>query len=161
MWVGIVSDTHGHETFTTPAAHILRSFSVEHVIHCGDIGGGRIVEIFASWPTHYVYGNTDDDRSALEDAISRRGGTYHGPCGNITLSGVNIAWTHGDDVSLLTRLVRSQKYDLVCHGHTHKSNISTQGRTLIINPGALYRAQHHSIAVVNLSTMEHHILNVT
>ena len=57
MIIGIVSDTHGHVEFARPAMRMLESCQVELVIHCGDIGSPEIVELFAPWPAHFVFGN--------------------------------------------------------------------------------------------------------
>ena len=40
------------------------------------------------------------------------------------------------------------------YGHTHEAEQHREGKTLVLNPGALYRANPHSIAVVELDTME-------
>lgn len=160
MWIGIVSDTHGHEAFAQAAAYMLESFSVEHVLHCGDIGGSGIVRIFSAWSTHYVFGNTDDDRTALREAIEESGGTCHGELADLQLAGRRIGMTHGDDSARLTRLIRSQTYDLVCHGHTHQMKAVTEGKTLVLNPGALYRAKRHTIAVVDLASLNYEIITV-
>ena len=58
--IGLVSDTHGHEVFTRQAVTALAPFEPELVIHTGDIGSTRIIELFASRSTHYVFGNVDD-----------------------------------------------------------------------------------------------------
>ncbi|PQO44528.1 YfcE family phosphodiesterase [Blastopirellula marina] len=160
MQIGIVSDTHGQEAFAQAAAHMLQSFSVEQVLHCGDIGSTGIVEIFSKWPTHYVFGNTDDARDVLQEAIEERGGTCHGVAGDIELAGRRIGMTHGDDGSLLMRMIRSREYDLVCSGHTHRTLVRQEGETLVLNPGALFRASQHTIAIVDLETMQHEIVPV-
>jgi predicted phosphodiesterase len=48
----------------------------------------------------------------------------------------------------------------VCYGHTHVAESHLEGRTLVLNPGALYRATPHSIATVDLQTMEATIVPV-
>jgi predicted phosphodiesterase len=42
----------------------------------------------------------------------------------------------------------------VCYGHTHLAAIERLGRTLSLNPGALYRANPHSLAIVELKSLE-------
>lgn len=160
MQIGIVSDTHGHSTFAQAAAYALESFSVEHVLHCGDIGSTGIVEIFSKWPTHYVFGNTDEAQEVLRAAIEASGGTCYGSMADLELAGRRIGMTHGDDVALLTRMIRSHEYALVCSGHTHQKLARQDGPTLVLNPGALYRATQHSIAIVDLQTMQHEIIGV-
>ncbi|MGE3778384.1 MAG: metallophosphoesterase family protein, partial [Pirellulaceae bacterium] len=40
--------------------------------------------------------------------------------------------------------------DLVCYGHTHQALERFEGATHVLNPGAVYRAKPHSVAVVRL-----------
>ncbi|PQO39799.1 metallophosphoesterase [Bremerella cremea] len=160
MQIGIVSDTHGQTTFAQAAAYTLESFSVEQVLHCGDIGSTGIVEIFSKWPTHYVFGNTDDAREVLREAIETSGGLCHGTMADFELADRRIGMTHGDDVALLTRMIRSHKYAMVCSGHTHQKMTRQEGPTLVLNPGALFRATQHTVAIVNLENMQHEIVGV-
>ena len=75
MRIGVVSDTHGHTANTRSAIRMLESLEVETVLHCGDIGTPEIVEMFAPWPTHFVFGNCDADRATLRAAITKVGQT--------------------------------------------------------------------------------------
>jgi len=152
--IGIVSDTHGHVEFTRPAVRLLESCGVERVIHCGDIGAEEIVPLFARWPTHFVFGNVDSAQARLTRAIEAAGQTCHGRFGTIELGGRKIAFLHGDDDALLNETISCEEYDLVCHGHTHVAVQRRVGNTLVVNPGALYRAQPHSLAVVRLPELE-------
>lgn len=148
--VGVVSDTHGHVENTRSAARMLEAFVVDAVIHCGDIGGPEIVRQFAAWPTHFVLGNVDHDEDELREAIERAGQTFHDRFGSLELAGRRIAFLHGDDGRRLAATIDEGTWDLVCSGHTHVAAQSLHGRTLALNPGALYRARSHTIAVVEL-----------
>jgi putative phosphoesterase len=159
MKIGVVSDTHGHVPYARDAVRMLESLDIELVIHCGDIGSPEIVELFAAWPTHFVFGNVDDPRR-LGGAIGAAGQTGHGRFGSLELAGRKIAFLHGDDTALLRQTSTSGKYDLVCHGHTHIARQAQEGRTLILNPGALYRATPHSIAFVELPALAATIVTV-
>jgi hypothetical protein len=154
MLLGIVSDTHGHLASTREAVRMLESLEVELVIHCGDIGSPAIVELFAPWPTHFVLGNVDDQPAELRAAIQRAGQTDHGRFGELAIAELRIAFLHGDDGSRFQKTVRSGDYDLVCYGHTHQLEQHREGRTLVLNPGALYRAHPHSLAIVRLPELE-------
>ena len=152
--IGVVSDTHGQTAFTRAAVQMLEAFNPALVLHCGDIGSVEIVALFAAWPTHFVLGNVDYDAHKLEAAINICGQTSHGRFGDLEVGGVRIAFMHGDDESLLSATIESAKYDLVCHGHTHVAHQRHEGRTLVLNPGALYRANPHTFAVVELPSRE-------
>jgi uncharacterized protein len=154
MLIGIVSDTHGHVDFTLPAVRMLESCEVREVIHCGDIGSIEIVELFQRWPTHFVFGNVDTQPARLRTAIRAAGQTCHDRFGEVELAGRRIAFLHGDDQKRLHDAIESGQYDLVCYGHTHAAEHHAAGRTTVLNPGALYRAQPHSLALVRLPELE-------
>jgi putative phosphoesterase len=154
MRIGVISDTHGHVTNTLAAVRMLEALQVAAVLHCGDIGAREIPKLLAAWPTHFVFGNCDTDPDALRAAIEQAGLVCYGRFGNIELADRRIALLHSDDARLFRRVCTSGDYDLVCYGHTHHAKQHREGKTLILNPGALYRATPHSIAIVELDTME-------
>jgi putative phosphoesterase len=154
MRIGVVSDTHGHVPYTRAAVRMLESLEVELVIHCGDIGSPEIVELFAPWPAHFVFGNVDHDHHLLAAAIRQAGKTCHDRFGSLQLEQKKIAFLHGDDTLRLRETTTSGQWDLVCHGHTHIARKEKVSSTLVLNPGALYRATPHSIAYVELPSLE-------
>ena len=154
MILGVISDTHGHVEFTRLAVRMLSSCDVEVVIHCGDIGSAEIVQMLAPWPTHFVLGNCDLPSRPLEEAIAAANQHFHGRFGELELDGRKIAFLHGDDSARFQQTVESERFDLVCYGHTHVAEQHHSGRTLVLNPGALYRAQPHSLAIVRLPELE-------
>jgi putative phosphoesterase len=133
---------------------MLESMEVDRVLHCGDIGSAAVVEMFAQWPTDFVFGNCDADRDALQRAIAAAGQTCHGAFGQLQLEGKRIAILHSDDRRRFQQALHSGEWDLVCYGHTHIASIDWYGSTLALNPGAIYRAHPHSIAVVELPAMQ-------
>ncbi len=154
MILGVVSDTHGHIANTQRAVRMLESCEVELVLHCGDIGSIDVVRLFHRWPTHFVFGNVDDEPSLLREAIERAGQFCHERFGELELAGRRIALLHGDDGLRFRETVHSGRYDLVCYGHTHIAEQHGEAATLVLNPGALYRAQPHSLALVRLPALE-------
>jgi uncharacterized protein len=153
MRIGIISDTHGHLHNTRAAVRMLEELEVEAVLHCGDIGTPEIAAAIKPWPTHFVFGNCDYDLTELRQAIVGAGHTCHERFGDITLAGRQIALIHSDDARRFQETIASGRYDLVCYGHTHKAEQHQQGRTLVLNPGALFRANPHSLAIVELETL--------
>jgi putative phosphoesterase len=154
MRIGVISDTHGHVQNTLAAVRMLQSLQVQAVLHAGDIGSPDIPKLLAAWPTHFVFGNCDHDHDELRAAIEQAGLTCDGRFGDFELAGRRIALLHSDDTRLFRQVSLGDTYDLVCYGHTHHADQRRQGKTLILNPGALYRATPHSIATVDLATME-------
>ncbi|MCC6493198.1 MAG: YfcE family phosphodiesterase [Pirellulales bacterium] len=154
MRLGIVSDTHGHVDQTRRAIRMLESLAVERVLHCGDVGSAEVVALFAPWPTDFVFGNCDANRRALAAAIEAAGKTCHYEFGDLAIGGKRIALLHSDDRRRFQETIESGQWDLVCYGHTHVAAIERRGPTLVLNPGALYRANPHSLAVVELPSLE-------
>lgn len=150
MRLGVVSDTHGHVEYTLEAVRILQREQVDAVLHCGDIGTHQIIPLFAGWPTHFVFGNCDYDLPLLRAAIRDAGQTCHERFGALVLERRRIALIHSDDAALFQETIRGGEYDLVCYGHTHVAKVRHVGRTLVLNPGALYRADPHTLAIVEL-----------
>lgn len=150
MRLGIVSDSHGHVELTRPAVRMLESLDVQRVLHCGDIGSVAVVEMFAPWPTDFVFGNCDHDHVALLAAIEAAGQTCHGAFGALEIEGRRIALLHSDDRRRFQEAVHNGEWDLICYGHSHVAAIEQHGPTLVVNPGALYRANPHSLAVIEL-----------
>lgn len=153
-FLAVISDTHGHVDYTRQAVMMMESFEIERVIHCGDIGSAAIPPLLAQWPVDYVLGNVDQDTAALRQAIEAAGHRLHGRFGSLELAGKKIAFLHSDDAALFRQTISRGEWDLVCYGHTHKAAIHREGSTLVLNPGALYRAARHSIALVRLPELE-------
>lgn len=162
MKIGVISDTHGHTLNTLAATRMLATLEVEAVLHCGDIGSPQIPKLLAAWPTHFVFGNCDHayEEADLWEAISAAGLTCHDRFGDLELGGRRIGLIHSDDARRFRQTIASGEYDLVCYGHTHEAESHYVGKTLVLNPGALYRATPHTIAIVDLATMETTIVTV-
>jgi uncharacterized protein len=160
MRIGVISDTHGHLANTNAAVRLLANCDVERVLHCGDIDTEAIPALVAPWPAHFVFGNCDRNQDELRRAIVAAGHTCHERFGSIDLAGRKIALIHSDDSRLFREVQTSGDYDLVCYGHTHEAEFHRVEGTLVLNPGALYRANPHSLAVVDLATMQAKILPI-
>ena len=160
MLLGVVSDTHGQLDQTRRAMRMLESLAPDVVIHCGDIGSARVVELFRPWNMHYVFGNVDRHEAELRTAILSAGHQCHGRFGELELAGRRIAFLHSDDERRFRETTTADQYDLVCYGHTHHAEQHRAGKALILNPGAIHRANPHSIAVVDLASMTATIVEI-
>lgn len=160
MLIGVVSDTHGYIPSAQAAVRMLESLEVEAVLHCGDIGTMDIPPLFKRWPTHFVFGNCDYDRAEVTRAIAASGLHCHDRFADLTLADRRIALLHSDDAQKFQAAIQSGAYDLVCYGHTHQAMQQRVGKTIVLNPGALYRANPLSIALVDLETMQITIIPV-
>jgi putative phosphoesterase len=132
---------------------MFESLDVETVLHCGDIGSMAVVELFEKWPTHFVFGNCDERLEAFAAAIQAAGQTCHGLFGDIRLDGIRIALLHSHERKRFRDAIDGGEYRLVCYGHTHVAAIDAHGDTRVVNPGAIYRASPHSVAIVDLPSV--------
>jgi putative phosphoesterase len=160
MRLGIISDTHGQVELTRPAVRVFESLEVNAVLHCGDIGSLAVVELFAAWPTHFVFGNCDYDHAKFTAAICNAGQTCHGLFGDLEFDGVRVALLHSHERRRFRNTIDSGAYRLVCYGHTHVAAIDRRGETVVLNPGAIYRATPHSVAIVDLPAIEATIIDL-
>jgi putative phosphoesterase len=139
---------------------MLESLGVDAVLHCGDIGSMAVVELFVAWPAHFVFGNCDSDLEKFARQIARAGQTCHGLFGELEFDGARVALLHSHDGRRFRQTIDSGKYKLVCYGHTHVAAIDRHGETLVVNPGAIYRANPHSVAIVDLPAVEATIIEL-
>ncbi len=153
MRLGIISDTHGESWTTQRAVRLFEALNIDELLHCGDVGTPEIVHLLAKWPSHYVLGNMDD-HVLVREAIERLGQTCYERFGHLHRAGRSIAFLHGDDAELLRRTILCGRWNLVCHGHTHVAADFVQGATQVINPGAIQRTGHPSVAVIDLPSMQ-------
>jgi predicted phosphodiesterase len=73
---------------------------------------------------------------------------------------VRVALLHSHDGRRFRQTIDSGNYKLVCYGHTHVAAMDRRGDTLVLNPGAMYRANPHSVAVVELPAVEANIVKL-
>lgn len=154
MRLGVVSDTHGNMENTERAVELLRGLAVDEVLHCGDVCSAAVVAAFAEWPTHFVFGNMDGNPESLKLIMRDLGLTCHDRFGTLERADRRIAFLHSDDASRFRQTITSGEFDLVCYGHTHRAESHREGETLVLNPGALHRANPHTFATVELETLE-------
>jgi putative phosphoesterase len=163
MLIGVLSDTHGRADTVAKALAEFSARGVELLIHCGDIDDADTVAAFDGWTVHFVYGNCDWDRIGIKRAISAISGTLHDPFGHLELAGKQIAWLHGDKPGLKHDVEASGHYDYLFYGHTHVAEQHRVGRTLVVNPGALFRASQKACLVLDLpaGTIESILISVS
>lgn len=150
--IGIISDTHENTPLVVRAIEILRERAPSIVIHCGDIVSPPTVERFAGLPMHFVFGNNDFERSGLKKICRELGFSDIDDTLTITHANKSFFVYHGTSIRTLDDAIASQQYDYVLHGHTHEERNEVIGRTRVINPGALYSAERHTVAFLSPET---------
>lgn len=154
MRIGVVSDTHDRQEAVAEAVRLLMEQEVELILHCGDIESPDTVRVFKPVPTHFVFGNWDKDKLRLAAAIKDVGGTHYESFGALTLGDKRIAWVHSHERHQLRQLENADFFDYVFYGHTHVREQHRTGRTLVANPGALFRANPKTCIVLDVLTGE-------
>lgn len=154
MRIGVVSDTHDRQEAVAEAVRLLMEQEVELILHCGDIESPDTVRVFKPVPTHFVFGNWDKDKQKLAAAIKEVGGTHYDSFGALTLADKRIAWVHSHERHQLRQLENADFFDYVFYGHTHVREQHRTGRTLVANPGALFRANPKTCIVLDVATGE-------
>ncbi|MGD0766641.1 MAG: YfcE family phosphodiesterase [Tepidisphaeraceae bacterium] len=149
--LGILSDTHDRADAAAAGIATLRAAGAQFLIHCGDVGGERVLDLLAGIPSVFVWGNCDFDRASLVEYAKEIGIQCAGDFAELRLAGKQIAVTHGDNPRLLRRLIeRDPPYDYLFLGHTHIAADQRRGRLRIVNPGALHRTAKKTVALVDL-----------
>jgi hypothetical protein len=149
MLIGILSDTHDRVDAAAAGLKVLRGAGAEFFIHCGDVGGERVLDLLAGAPTVFVWGNNDHSLTRLGQYANDLGLDCRGEFGELEIEGKKIAITHGDNPKLIRRATEPGKFDYLLMGHTHIRCDQRVGSLRIINPGALHRASPKSVAVLD------------
>lgn len=152
MKIGILSDTHDEHLRTRNAVKLLKEKRAEVLIHCGDLTTPEIVEICSLLPFYFVFGNHDSDMVPyLEQAAFDFDATCLRWGGDLRIGGKHIAVVHGHLTSDLLPLLHNEP-DYLFSGHSHIAESWMEGRTRRINPGALFRTDEYSVAILDLET---------
>jgi putative phosphoesterase len=150
--VGILSDTHGKAGMAAKAVETLLQHKAEYLVHCGDVGGTDVLDALACRPAMFVFGNNDYDRTELATYAKTIGIACGGTHGKLSLANTLAVITHGDDFTLINKLILQQQIDYLFMGHTHEKMHQHKGKIHVINPGALYRAAVKSVAILDTET---------
>jgi putative phosphoesterase len=161
MRIAIISDTHSRHATIAKTLQLLEPHDVAQVLHCGDIEDADVIDHFRDLPVHFVFGNCDHDRKGIERAIEDCGLTLHGSFAHLELAERQIGFTHGDDKDLLSSMEASGHFDYIFYGHTHVAKEHRIGKTRVINPGALHRANPKTFVVLDLVSGEMESIVVT
>lgn len=150
--IGIVSDTHEDVRMIRRAVKIFKERSPSLVIHCGDIISPPVLEHFVGLPMKLVFGNNDGERSGLKKKCQELGFDEIEDTLLFDFAGKSFFVNHGTRSRVIDEAVATQQYDYVLHGHTHLQRDQVEGRTRIINPGALFSADTYFIAFLTPDT---------
>ena len=157
MKVGVVSDTRDNREGLKILLDRFLVGGARWLFHCGGLGGPDIVELLKPWQVYIVRGERERDWQAIEAALQKARLQSSLPTHlSITLDGKRIGLFRGEDVRQINQAARSGEFDYIFHGHTLRRRDEQQGRTRIVNPGALSgpRYQPRSGCLVDLAAGE-------
>jgi putative phosphoesterase len=146
--LGLISDTHGQNSYTERAVEIFRDEAPDRIIHCGDVTKVKHLSplLALEVPLHVVFGNMDRVKREFEDVANTGAFTLHGDEGQIDVDGQTVAFTHGHMDSALRRL--KKRADYLIHGHTHERKDETWKDCRILNPGSV-KPPNPSVAILD------------
>jgi putative phosphoesterase len=147
MKVGIISDTHDDIENVQEAIQIFNKNKVDYVIHAGDYVFPGIVKEFRNLNTKFIgiLGNNDGERNGISRTFMEINGELKGDFGEIEIDGIRFGIYHGTDSRIKQTIHRSQIYDILICGHSHKKEpkepgaIKSSKETFILNPGSAHR----------------------
>ncbi|MBN1492956.1 MAG: metallophosphoesterase [Candidatus Omnitrophica bacterium] len=161
MRIGIIADTHDNMEKIECAMNWLADRGVEHIIHAGDYVAPfslkLIFKMLGAAQFTGVFGNNDGEKKGLE-SVAR--GTLHKAPYSFSVGDIRFYLTHDLVRTDIPKLCST--HDVIIHGHTHKAEITRQGTTLIINPGACcgILAEYPSIAMLYVPEMKAEIIRL-
>ena len=142
MLIGVVSDTHGF--YDTRVPPLLQG--VEHILHAGDIGTGRIIEQLSEIaPVTAVRGN--NDREGPESEFPEVETLELGGC-RIYLTHIVKVPREGGGAGLAPYL--EHKADAVVFGHSHMAFHEQRGGLTFFNPGAAGKRRFKVVPSIGL-----------
>lgn len=159
MRIGILSDSHGQVETTRQAVTALTDAGAEMLLHLGDLGTTQVIEELAGHNARIVLGNCDHPEEPLRRHAAALGIVIDHPMGILAVDGRRIAFTHGH-IAVLMEYALTEGVEYLLHGHTHEIRDERRGRTRIINPGALFRADRYTAAVLETATDDLTIIEI-
>jgi len=154
LLIGILSDSHGRHHLVRRAVELFQAANVDHIIHCGDVGGMDVFNELVGMPCTFVWGNTDprdDGLTAFLDSVG-----IPRPVSiptRIDLGGKRFAVYHGHEPGF-DQALEVLDVDYLLHGHLHVARDERIGLRRVINPGALHRTRMKTVAILDTATDE-------
>lgn len=155
MKIAIISDTHDNLENLKKALGKIKKERVNIILHCGDVASKETLNfLFQNFKgrVYLVLGNMDKDYGLDKENLEGFSQLeFSSDIKEIEIENKKIAFCHRPEIA--QNLAKSQKYDYVFYGHTHKPWMENIGQTKLINPGNVaglfYRP---SFAVCDLKT---------
>jgi len=138
MFVAVMSDSHDNIGSLDKAIEIAKNRRCEILFHCGDLISPFMVPILGKFAKeiNLILGNNKGDVFLLCEHLKNYPQVkLHGEEAFLEIYGYKIAMVHHPKVAYL--LAKTEEFDFVFCGHTHRFEVKEFGKTLLINPGEL------------------------
>lgn len=155
MKIGIMADSHDNLTNIKKAVEIFNIEKIDLLFHAGDFVSPFTAKEIKNihCPFAGVFGNNDGDKPLLINRFQQIGPIYPEPY-KTEIDGKKIIMFHKNEV--IADLAKSQQYDLIIYGHTHKIDHYKEGKTTVINPGECggWLTEKSTIAIIKLPDLQ-------
>lgn len=162
--IGIIADTHDHMKAIRKAVKFFNSKKVELVLHAGDFIAPFTVREFKNLNARLigVFGNNDGERRHLKENYLSQMHTELKEVQEVELRGKKIFLYHGTNEQMIRIAIKSERYDVVIRGHTHKPEVNQEGKTLVTNPGEAcgYLSGKKTVALLDLEKLKAKIVKL-
>jgi len=156
MRIGVISDTHDNLEAIRQITRIFAERRVSLILHAGDWCAPFTMRnlVVEKCRVVGVYGNVDGERLMLKKTAEDMGYTIE-DFQTLELEGIKIALIHGTVEAIVEGLARSNTYDLIVRGHTHRFEVKRIDGTIIFNPGEAcgYLSGRRTAAVIDLPSL--------
>lgn len=171
MLIGVMSDSHDNIYAVDRALNKFIEYSVEAIIHLGDIISPFVVRrmknALKDIKVYAVLGNNDGDINLLSKMFSTNGWElYSGPT-IIKLDNRKFIIMHGYDgvehtEKLAVALTSINDIDAVLFGHTHRQIVKKVNNKLVLNPGETcgYLTGKSTIALLDTKNLSVKVLEI-
>lgn len=140
MKIAIISDIH--DNLWNLHAAISAFQDSDCLLCCGDLCSPFVIDELARFPkdVHVVFGNNDADLFRITSKASSKANIHlAGEIFRGIFEGRRLHMNHFDYLG--RDIASSGKYDVVCFGHNHEFEISSNGECLVLNPGPVMGAK--------------------
>ena len=161
MKIGIMADTHDNLVNTKKAINIFNQEKIDYLFHAGDFVSPFTAREIRNirCPFAGVFGNNDGDKLFLTNQFKGIGPIYPEPY-KISIEDKKFIMFHKDDI--ISDLAKSQAYDIIIYGHTHKVDLYKEEKTTVINPGECggWLTGKSTIAILDSNDLNVQIINL-
>jgi len=155
LMIGIMSDSHDNRGAIRAAVRLFNRAGCRLVLHAGDFvapfAAGELEAL--DCPVKAVFGNCDGEKAGLSKTVDAFGKIREAPF-VFQLDGREFLLMHTH--FSLEKYIRSEKFDVIVYGHTHRPEVRRSERSLIVNPGETggWVTGKSSVALLDLSTLD-------